>query len=181
MKRKMKPQLMTRVALMAALMALMGPLTFPLGPVPLSFINLLIFLSLYLLGRRPSLMSLFLYIGLGLIGLPVFSGFTGGPSKLLGPTGGYIIGYLTMALLTGYFVEVYKAYSLSILGMVLGQASCYILGTSWLALQLKLSFQAALMVGVYPFILGDLVKILLAAYLGPLLRTRLKKSRLYLD
>ena len=77
----------TMTALMAAVTCILAPLSIPIGPVPISFTNLAIYLSLYLLGWKKGTISYLIYLLLGLVGLPVFSGFTGGPSKLAGPTG----------------------------------------------------------------------------------------------
>ena len=83
----------TMTALMAAVTCILAPLSIPIGPVPISFTNLAIYLSLYLLGWKRGTISYLIYLLIGLIGLPVFSGFTGGVGKLAGPTGGYIIGF----------------------------------------------------------------------------------------
>ena len=88
----------TMTALMAAVTCILAPLSIPIGPVPISFTNLAIYLSLYLLGWKKGTISYLIYLLLGLVGLPVFSGFTGGPAKLAGPTGGYIIGFIVMAV-----------------------------------------------------------------------------------
>ena len=74
----------TMTALMAAVTCILAPLSIPIGPVPISFTNLAIYLSLYLLGWKKGTISYLIYLLLGLVGLPVFSGFTGGPSKLAG-------------------------------------------------------------------------------------------------
>ena len=72
----------TMTALMAAVTCILAPLSIPIGPVPISFTNLAIYLSLYLLGWKKGTISYLIYLLLGLVGLPVFSGFTGGPAKL---------------------------------------------------------------------------------------------------
>ena len=74
----------TMTALMAAVTCILAPLSIPIGPVPISFTNLAIYLSLYLLGWKRGTISYLIYLLLGLVGLPVFSGFTGGPAKLAG-------------------------------------------------------------------------------------------------
>ena len=87
----------TITALMTAVTCILAPMSIPIGPVPISFTNLAIYLSLYLLGWKRGTISYLIYLLIGLVGLPVFSGFTGGPAKLAGPTGGYIIGFFVMA------------------------------------------------------------------------------------
>ena len=95
----------TITALMAAVTCILAPLSIPIGPVPISFTNLAIYLSLYLLGWKKGTISYLIYLLLGLVGLPVFSGFTGGPAKLAGPTGGYIIGFIAMAIIAGLVID----------------------------------------------------------------------------
>ena len=75
---------------MAAVTCILAPLSVPIGPVPISLTNFAIYLSLYLLDWKKGTLSYLIYLLLGLVGLPVFSGFTGGLAKLAGPTGGYI-------------------------------------------------------------------------------------------
>ena len=164
----------TMTALMAAVTCILAPLSIPIGPVPISFTNLAIYLSLYLLGWKKGTISYLIYLLLGLVGLPVFSGFTGGPSKLAGPTGGYLIGFIFLALIAGLFVNKFpKNRILAVVGMLIGMAITYIFGTEWLAIQLKMSFVAALSVGVIPYLAGDAVKIIIAIIVGPVLRSRL--------
>ena len=86
----------TITALMTAVTCILAPMSIPIGPVPISFTNLAIYLSLYLLGWKKGTISYLIYLLIGLVGLPVFSGFTGGPAKLAGPTGGYIIGFIVL-------------------------------------------------------------------------------------
>lgn len=168
------------ISLMAALICILGPLSIPIGLVPIAFTNLAIYISLYTIGAKKGILSTIVYLLVGLAGLPVFSGFSGGPSKLLGPTGGYLIGYIFMAIISGYFIHrFYSKNSLCILGMILGTCVLYIFGTVWLAYQANITLSAALAAGVIPFIAGDLVKIFIAAYIGPEIRNRLIKANLY--
>lgn len=92
---------LTLTALMAAMLCVLGPLSIPIGPVPLSLATLVIYLSVYLLGWKWGLVSVVVYLLVGMSGVPVFSGFGGGLGRLLGPTGGYLIGYLPLAALSG--------------------------------------------------------------------------------
>ena len=87
-----KTSFLTTTAIMTAVMCILGPLSIPIGPVPITLTNLAIYLAMYILGTKRGSAAVCLYLLIGLAGLPVFSGFTGGPGKLLGPTGGYLIG-----------------------------------------------------------------------------------------
>ncbi|MGI6345208.1 MAG: biotin transporter BioY [Bacillota bacterium] len=171
---------MAVVGLMAAVMCLLGPWSIPIGVVPISFTNLVIYLAVYALGRKKSTISCVIYLLIGLIGLPVFSNFTGGASKLLGPTGGYLLGFAFMAWIAGSFIDRFlNQWVLCFTGLVLGTAVCYALGTVWLAHQAGLSARAALAAGVIPFIPGDLAKIAIATLIGPQLRQRLIRANLF--
>ena len=164
---------LTLTGVMTAVLCLLGPVAIPLpvSPVPISFTNLAIYLAVYILGTKFGTVSCALYLFLGTIGLPVFSGFSGGPAKLAGPTGGYLMGFLFMALIAGFFIQTFSGKLIpSIAGMGIGTAVCYLLGTFWLAGQMNLTFTAALAIGVMPYLAGDIVKIIIAALLGPKLK-----------
>ena len=98
---------MTLTALMTAVTCLLGPLAIPMpfSPVPISFTNLALYLMVYVLNRRCSFLSYTLYFLLGAAGLPVFSGFRGGLGRIVGPTGGYLIGFFFQILISGFIVE----------------------------------------------------------------------------
>ena len=164
---------MTVTALMTAITCILGPmaLAIPVSPVPISLTNLVIYFMAYVLGAKLSTASYCIYLLLGAVGLPVFSGLAGGPGKLLGPTGGYLIGFIFLAAIGGYFVERFPANRLlHVTGMVLGTAVCYLFGTLWLSGQLGLDFMAGLGVGVIPYLPGDAAKIAVAVIVGPKLR-----------
>ncbi len=172
---------MVLIALMAAVTCILGPLSLaiPVSPVPISLTNLAIYFTIYVLGMKRGCISYLIYMLIGLVGMPVFSGFSGGPGKLFGPTGGYIIGFIFMGAICGYFIDKWNGKLLMhFIGMVLGTAVCYLFGTAWLAYQAGMTFSAALGAGVIPFIPGDLVKIIIALLAGPVLRKRLRAAGL---
>ncbi|MBO4901771.1 MAG: biotin transporter BioY [Lachnospiraceae bacterium] len=169
---------MTYTALATALICVLGPFTIqiPISPVPISLTIFAIYIAVYALGMKRGVVATALYILLGLIGVPVFSGFTGGAGKLLGPTGGYIIGYLFTAAISGWFIDRFEEKKLLYIpGMVLGTLVCYLFGTAWLAKTAGMGFLAALYAGVIPFIPADAVKILCAYLTGPRLRNALRR------
>ncbi len=172
---------MALIGLATALICIAGPLSLPLPftPVPLSLTNLALCLAVCLLGMRRGCISCLLYLLLGLCGLPVFSGFSGGAGKLFGPTGGYLIGFVLLTAVGGFFAERQPSNTaLCIAGFVIGQALDDLLGTVWLARQAQLPFAGALAAGVLPFIPGDLIKIVLAAIVGKRIRRRLQEAGL---
>lgn len=171
---------LTLIAVMTAVTCILGPLSLPIGIVPISLTNLAIYLAIYALGAKRGTLSYIVYLFIGVVGLPVFSGFSGGFTKLLGPTGGYLIGFAFMAFISGIFIDKFsdKIY-MCFLGMVLGTIVTYLLGTAWLSYQTKLTFNAALYAGVIPFIPGDVVKMIIASLIGPQIRKRLTAAGIY--
>lgn len=168
------------IGLMAAITCILGPLSIPINLVPISFTNLAIYFSIYVLGMKKGTVSYLIYLLIGLVGIPVFSSFTGGPAKLFGPTGGYLIGFIFMALICGFFIDKWPSnLPLHFVGMVLGTAVCYLFGTVWLAYQASLSFSAALALGVIPFLPGDLCKIIISMIAGTQIHKALTKAGLY--
>ncbi|MDD7408956.1 MAG: biotin transporter BioY [Anaerovoracaceae bacterium] len=172
---------LTFTALMAALICICGPLSLPLpiSPVPISLTNLAIYFTVMLIGWKRGTVAYIVYLLIGLVGVPVFSAFTGGPGKLLGPTGGYLIGFIFMTIIAGLFVEKFEGkYVMYFVGMILGTIVTYIFGTAWLAFQAHMGFKAALFAGVIPFIPGDLAKMVIAVFVGGAIRKRLQKARI---
>ena len=132
----MKIQDLTLIALMAALTCILGPMsiTLPFTPVPISFTNLVIYFAVMVIGMKRGTISYLVYLLIGAVGLPVFSGFSGGLAKLAGPTGGYLVGFIFLALISGFFVEKFSGnIVMAVIGMVLGTAVCYVFGTACLA------------------------------------------------
>lgn len=172
---------MVLMGLMAAVLCVLGPISFPLpiSPVSVSLTSLGIYLGVYTLGGKKGCISCLVYLFIGFVGLPVFSGFTAGAGKLFGPTGGYLIGYVFMALISGCFIEKYPArFWKHLTGMLLGIVVCYLFGTVWLSFQANMDFRAALLAGVFPFLPGDVVKIGIALGMGQVVRKRLKQAGL---
>jgi len=169
------------IGLMSAVICILGPLSIPLpvSPVPISMTNLAIYFTLYVLGTRRGCISYLIYLLIGFAGVPVFSAFTAGPGKLLGPTGGYLIGFIFMALIAGLFIDRQPAHmGMSFLGMAIGTAVCYVFGSLWLSWQAQMPLTAAFAAGVIPFIPGDLCKMVLAMIAGPQIRKRLQRAGL---
>ena len=161
--KKISTSTIAMIALMTAVTCILGPLSVPIGPVPISLTNLAIYFTVILLGWKKGTVSYVIYLLIGLVGVPVFSSFSAGPAKLFGPTGGYLIGFIFLAMISGWFI-------------VLGTAVCYALGTAWLAYEAEMTFQAALMAGVIPFIIGDIAKMIVAIIVAPMIKNPLVKA-----
>lgn len=169
------------IGLMAAVICVLGPLAFtiPVSPVPISLGSLAVYFVVSVLGMKLGTISVTIYILLGLAGVPVFTNFTGGPAKLFGPTGGYIVGYIFLALICGFFVDKFgNKLPVYLLGMILGTVVLYLFGTIWLGYLLDLTFAKALAAGVLPYIPGDIIKLAVAMALGIQVRKRLLKAGL---
>ncbi|MDE5967009.1 MAG: biotin transporter BioY [Lachnospiraceae bacterium] len=171
------------IAMMTAVVCVLGPIAIqiPISPVPISLGTLGLYTVIYILGWKKALASCALYLLIGLTGAPVFTGFTGGIAKLFGPTGGYLIGYLPMAALIGFFLKKFKKKWLQFIGYILGTAVLYTFGTIWLAIMNDIRFIDALWAGVIPFIPGDIAKIMIAMILGPLVRKALNRASLMME
>lgn len=153
-------------ALFAALTAVCSMVSIPLQPVPINLATLSVFLAGGLLGSKYGAVSQAVYVLLGVVGVPVFSNFSAGPHVIVGPTGGFIIGYIAGAWLTGFLVEkLGHGFFQSVVSMVAGLASCYLLGTLWFMFIMPASLSVALMACVVPFLIGDALKIAAASLL----------------
>ena len=177
---KIRTKQMVLIALMTAVTCVLGPLSIPLpfSPVPISLTNFAIFLAIFVLGMKSGTISFIIYLLLGAIGVPVFSSFRGGLQVLAGPTGGYLIGFIFLALIMGFALDHFDRKLVpTIIGMIIGMAVCYAFGTVWLAKLLSLSVQEGLMMGVIPYLAGDAAKIIIAAIVGPKLYGATQKIR----
>jgi len=161
----------TNIALAFAgsiLLAISARLSFPLpfSPVPITGQTLAVLLLGILLGSRIGVLSVIIYLLEGFAGLPVFAAGSTGPLYLLGPTGGYLIGFIPAVFLVGYLFEKgwHKNIYSIVATMVLGTAVIYIFGVSWLAFSAGL--QKALIIGFYPYLPGAAVKITLASLIA---------------
>lgn len=178
---KLRTKDLVLTALMAAVLCIVSPWSVNIGPIPVSFSLFAIYLTMYLLGAKLGTLSVLIYLLIGLLGIPVFSNFTGGPQKLFGPTGGFLIGYLPMALLIGLFLDHTQKEHLTFWRMLLRIVvifACtgvlYGFGTIWYMFQSGTGFVTALSVTVLPFLPIDLAKNVLAALLGPAIRKRIR-------
>lgn len=169
---------LTITGLMTAAVCIIAPFSIPIpiSPVPISLTNFAIYIIVYAVGLKTGTISYFIYLLLGTAGLPVFSSFSGGLGKLAGPTGGYLLGFLFLAFIQGFFMKMWPGSNVfAIIGMIVGTVICYLFGTAWLAFQADLSFPAALAAGVIPYLPGDTVKILIAAITGPKIHNAVKR------
>jgi len=168
---------MVLASLMAALTAVGAYIHVPIGPVPIVLSTLFVLLYGLLLGSRWGLVSMVLYLFVGAIGIPVFSGGRGGFAHFLGPTGGYLFGYVLASWVTGFIAERSRGILiLEILSVVVGSLVIYGLGVPWLKLITKMPWSKTFMVGMLPFLIGDAVKATVALILARAVRPILKRQ-----
>ena len=166
------------IAMMAAMTAVCSWISIP-TVVPFTMQTFAIFAAIELLGGRDACLSVLCYIGLGAVGVPVFAKFGAGVGVLIGPTGGYIVGFLLTTLLCWLFEKLWgRGLPVRIAGLVLGLLLCYALGTVWFMIVCSnagktYSLGATLMMCVVPFVIPDLIKMALAILLGDRLRRAL--------
>jgi biotin transport system substrate-specific component len=172
----MKTRDMALIAIFAAIITVCAWISVP-AAVPFTLQTFAVFLAVGLLGGKRGTFAVAIYILMGAVGVPVFSGFNGGLGALLGVTGGYILGFLAAAAVMWGFISVLgSGVPVLAFSMVAGMLACYALGTAWFMVvyartQSAVTLLAVLSKCVFPFILPDLIKIGLAL----LLTVRLKR------
>ncbi|HLO12001.1 MAG TPA: biotin transporter BioY [Pseudoneobacillus sp.] len=176
---QLRLRMMIVTALFAAIIGVLAQISIPLPLVPITGQTLAIGLAATILGSRYGTLSVLLYLIIGATGVPVFAELSGGLSKLIGPTGGYLIGFIPSAFLIGWFMEktafnFKNAMFANTIGMLITLA----FGTAWLKIAANLSWSAALTGGFTPFIIVGLIKAALASWVGILVRNRLISANL---
>ena len=166
-------------SLMAALTAVGAYIYIPIGPVPVVLSPLFVLLSGLLLGGRWGLTSMGLYLLVGSMGIPVFAGGKGGLAHFVGPTGGYLFGYVLSAWVAGFISERGRGSAIfDTIAILIGSFSIYLIGIPWLKVVANLSWPKTLMVGMVPFLIGDAVKgaaaLILARSVRPVLNRQLQ-------
>ena len=169
---------MTMIALMTVVIIICSQIMIPMT-IPFSLQTFAVFAALRILGGLRGTVSVALYLLMGAAGLPGFTGFQGGVHRLLGPTGGYLAGFLLTALIYWLFEkQAEKGLVRKWIVMIAGLLACYVAGTAWFAARYAngRTVWAILMLCVVPFVLPDLVKLVLADLVGSRVRKQLKKS-----
>lgn len=170
-KKKFKTIDIVYIGLFAALIAVCAWISIPLT-VSFTLQTCAVCLTAGLLGWKRGTLTVLVYILLGMVGLPVFTGFKSGIAAVTGPTGGYIVGFIFTALIVGLAADrLGKRLWVNILFMAIGILVCYLFGTVWFMIAYKVTFVSALTTCVIPFLIPDAVKIAVAA----ILVNRLKK------
>ena len=164
---------LTSAALLTTIFCILAPHTLylPFSPVGITIGSFLVYLTGLLLGPRLGCISIALYLCMGFLGLPVFSGYTAGAGVLFGPTGGFLLGYLPCVATVGWFVKIGYGGKRGLFsffaGTIAGTFLLYVCGALWFVSVYggTSSFWDAVRVCVVPFLLFDGIKICLAAVL----------------
>lgn len=168
--------------LMIAILVICSQISFVLpGGVPATLQTYAVALIAYLLAAKNGGLVVAVYLGLGFLGLPVFSNFGAGPAKLFGPTGGYLLGFLPMVVLLGIssqWVNKTKRskYIIMVFFASTGLIICHLLGIIWLSYIAAIDFKSAAFIGSIPFIIKDIVSVGLGFHTAQIL----KKQRVFL-
>ena len=167
---------MTLISLFAALTAIGAFISIPLYPVPLTLQTLFTLLAAMTLGSAMGMSSQIIYVLLGVIGLPVFAGFKAGIGILFGPTGGFLFGFIISAYIIGKIIELKKEknFFYYFLAGLSGMLIIYITGITQLSLVTGIGVKKALMVGMLPFLPGDICKIIAASFIASKLKLIIK-------
>ncbi|AXI00183.1 biotin transporter BioY [Sporosarcina sp. PTS2304] len=174
-----KLRMMIVSALFAAIIGVMAQLTIPLPLVPITGQTLAVGLAATILGSRYGTITVVVYLAMGAVGMPVFSSMSSGLGVIFGPTGGFLIGFIPTAFLTGYYMERTSfTFPHAMVANIIGMFVALTFGTVWLKFIAELSWTAAFMAGFVPFLIGGVIKAFLAAYAGILVRSRLLANRL---
>jgi len=167
---------MVYAAIFGAATAVGAYIIIPFPIVPITLQTLFVALAACLLGGRLGALSQFIYLLLGIIGLPVFSGGKAGLGVLAGPTGGYLIGFVAGAYVTGKLVQIRKGAGIywTAFSIAVGFVVIYVLGVAQLALVAQMGIAKAVSIGVIPFLIGDCLKIILASIVVIKIRDKIR-------
>lgn len=170
-------------AVCAAITCVLAPLSVPIpGMIPITLATFAVMLSGILLGGRSGALSQVVYLIIGAVGVPVCAGFTPALPRLLGPTGGYLVGYIPLAFVCGAIYSMWgknsrgvKKYAVMLLGMIAGTIVLYAFGTAWFCILNRVDVSYAIALCVVPFLIGDAVKIAVVMILAPQLEKAIAK------
>ncbi|MCL2874296.1 MAG: biotin transporter BioY [Defluviitaleaceae bacterium] len=174
--RRLSTSELGHIGIFTAVIAVMAQLTIPLPPVPLTMQTFAVPLAGAVLGAKKGSIAAIIYLILGAVGAPVFSGFTGGYSFIIGPSGGYLLSYPLFAFIVG--LGSYKNNRIWLaLGLVIGSIINLSMGMFQLAFVLQIDMRAAFALGVFPFIVPELIKLSLVFVIAPKIRQAIERNK----
>ena len=171
MREKTKSLNIIYCGIFATITVILSQISIPLpGGIPLTLQTFAVSLSGIILGGKRAFVSMVVYILMGIIGLPVFSGLSAGITSIVGPTGGFILSFPIMSFIIGLICERTNNKILIFLAMILGSIPNYLLGAIQFSLVTSSNMYNAFLVCVLPFILVGVIKAVLATIIGSMLR-----------
>ncbi len=173
--KKISTKDLTLIALMTGITVIMAQITIPMPyGVPMTMQTFAVTLAGVILGSKKGFSSMLLYILLGMIGLPVFAGFTGGFGKFLGPTGGFLFSFPIMAFIIGYGTKYIKNKLVFATFLIIGTLSNFAVGVPWFSFMTGTPILASISMVFIPFIPTSIIKGLIAWFIGVKIRTQIK-------
>ncbi|MDY3006954.1 biotin transporter BioY [Anaerococcus sp. AGMB00486] len=170
---KFKTKDITKIALLVALIAVGAFISIPVGPVPITLQSFFIFMTGLLLTPFYAGLTVFIYLLLGLLGFPIFAGFSGGIQSFLKPSFGFLIAFVICAVFISKFTKGEKSFIKIVSALIISEIILYLIGLPYMYFILNkimgttISISKVFTIGMIPFIVPDLVKILLAAIIVP--------------
>ncbi|WP_163651872.1 biotin transporter BioY [Listeria sp. PSOL-1] len=166
-------------ALFAGIIAALAQVAIPIGPIPFTAQTFAVGLAATILGAKHSTIAVSVYITLGAIGMPVFQGMAAGMGILLGITGGFIVGFIFNAWITGYYLDKLGYTQINaIIANLIGALVTLLFGVLWLKISAGMTFSKAFHAGMIPFLIPGILKAILAGWIGLLIRERLIAGKL---
>lgn len=175
MKLSLKEQI--TAAIFAGIIAVFSQIVIPIGVVPFSMQTFIVGLTVTVLGRKVGTWAIMIYLLLGLIGLPVYAGFGSGIASILGPTGGYLVGFIFTGVVLGTLLKkLPTTYFWVILANLIGFIITLLFGSIWLKFSADMTWAAALSVGFITFLILEMIKAIVAGTIGVFLIQRLPEK-----
>jgi len=177
----LKTKDMTKVALLVALIAVGAFISIPIGPVPFSLQNFFVFMTGLLLSPGLAALTVFIYVLLGLIGVPILAGFTGGPQSIFKPSFGFLIAFIIGAYLISKMAYNEKDFKKIMVALILAEILFYLIGIPYMYVILNnvlgnpMNISKVLALGMTPFIIPDLIKAVIAAIIAPKIKSAIDK------
>lgn len=167
------------IALLVTVMCVVAPFSLFIGPVPITLTTLVLYVIICIFSPRQCVTAVCVYILIGCIGVPVFSGYTAGVGQLVGPTGGFLLGYIPLCVVSSCIIKSWKSVKAgsvmirNLCGLFVGMVLLYVVGTWGYMLVTGNGVKESVLVCVVPFVVVDMIKILVAVWCAPILKKRL--------
>ncbi len=172
-----KVHFLTTAAFFTAIISILSPFSVSLGSVPVSLATFAVFFAASIGGARCGVASVLCYIMLGVIGVPVFAGFSSGFERVISPTGGYLVAYIPAAAVIGFMANLKTNHGawLASVGMLLGNLIIYTVGTVWFAVFSGTAVSDCIGICVLPFVVGDVFKTVCAYSVSEIIKRRISR------